>query len=409
MDKETNLDTIVQLAKRKGVFYLEDYPGLSLSLEEFSKLRALLKWHHIPIETKKKITAFSQREAIQIINALRKGVPPQAGINIFSIGRRRITENVAQDLDIIRNGSSLVRFMSAGYGHGKTHTLHLIKDLAFQRGFVVSLVTLSQDYCPIYEFLNVYHEVMWQLRTPGEPNEPALETVLDRWLEAIKKLGEDRARKLIHNLSVNLVNALNVYYQSISPIKPNEQQRLLILKYLSGEWLYLSDLRPLGISNRIEGSESIKMLGTMARLFRTLGFRGLCILFDEAEAIHSLERGSHRDNGYHNLLRLVKESRQFPHCYFLYATTPSFFDDYHYYWPVPDRIKSNDILELDSLTAVELAELATNICQVYGIAYNKSIPQNLEESLKTMADAMSHEPVGLFVRRCIAVLQEQVK
>ena len=55
-----------------------------------------------------------------------------------------------------------------------------------------------------------------------------------------------------------------------------------------------------------------------------LKYSGLCVLFDEAEAIHSLSRIDQQERAYENLLRIVTETQSFPYCYFIYSTTPSF-------------------------------------------------------------------------------------
>jgi hypothetical protein len=135
--------------------------------------------------------------------------------------------------------------MNADYGYGKTHSLYLLRETAFNLGYVVSIITLSQNSCPIHNFMAVYDRIMWNLRTREERNKPALENVLNRWLQVIREKGEESARKIIKGLPDDLQNALHAYHESISPVRPDEKKRLLVLKYLSGGEINLRDLHKI--------------------------------------------------------------------------------------------------------------------------------------------------------------------
>jgi hypothetical protein len=322
------------------------------------------------------------------------------------VGRKNLIDRLSKDLQAVAQGSSRVRFMNADYGYGKTHSLYLLRDTAFNQGYVVSIVTLSQNSCPIHDFMAVYDRIMWNLRTREERNKPAIENVLDRWLQTIRENGEERARQIIKGLPDDLKSALHAYHESISPVRPDEEKRLLVLKYLSGENIYLRDLRSIGINNRIDSSNALTMLGYMASLYRNLNYRGICILFDEADPIHSFAKFEHQDRAYNNLLQIIQQSQTAPHCYFLYATTPSFFDNYAYCW-TDHRINDNDIFELVKLDAGELQRLSLNLCKIYSITKGSKVPKNIEQRLRNLAsDPSFSDTLGNFVRRCIAILDE---
>ncbi len=395
---------IIKHAEKKGYF---DLSGLTLSLEEFKELKSLLDAKKIPFSPPSSKMSLSREDAVHLVNSLRKGVPPLLDVTCFNVGRNNLISKFTKDLKTVSKGSSIVRFMNADYGYGKTHSLYLLRDIAFNLGFVVSIVTLSKGSCPIHDFMAVYNRIIWNLRTQDERNKRAIENVLDRWLQTIREKGEERAIKLIKPLSDDLKSALHAYYESVSPLKPNEKKRTLVIKYLSAESVYLRDLSTIGIKNRIETFNALTMLGQMALLFNNLNYQGIAILFDEADPIHSFARDEHQDEAYNNLFKIINESRAAPHCYFLYATTPGFFDHYNHYWPV--RINDSDILELDRLDIPELQRLALNLCKIYSIAKAVKVSNNTERLLYKLASDLSFgDTIGNYVRRCIAVLDEGI-
>jgi predicted ATPase len=190
-----DLKELVREAKRKGYFATEEYPGFSFTRDGFRELMTLLQRHNIPFGSpderlaKKIQKPISPKIAHKIINALRKGIPPVEGVSHFSMGRESLLDQFRRNLQGVNQGHSLVRFMNADVGRGKTHALYLLREMAFREGFVVSIVTLSQNSCPLHDFMQVYHTVMWHIRTDEERKESALESVLDRWLDV---MGERR-------------------------------------------------------------------------------------------------------------------------------------------------------------------------------------------------------------------------
>ena len=413
MAEGVDLKELVREAKRKGYFATEEYPGISFTRDEFRELMALLQRHNIPFgspdaELAKELQkSISPRIARKVISVLRKGIPPAEGVSLFSIGRESLLGQFRRNLQGVNQGHSLVRFMNADVGRGKTHGLYLLREMAFREGFVVSIVTLAQDSCPLHDFMQVYHTVMWNIRTDGERKESALESVLDRWLDLMREQRREIVECIVDTLPKDLINALIAYHSATNPVRPSEDKRLLMLRYLSGERLLLCDLRRYDVQHRIEEHNALEMLGHMARLFRHLGYKGVCILFDEAESIHSFAKWQHQETAYRNLLRIIEDSRSFPHCYFLYATTPSFFSNYAYYWPHDKGIEPDDVLELNPLTGVELQQLAQRICQIYALAYGQDVSKDAQGFLQRLAPQMSEEPVGKFVRTCVAHLDEK--
>jgi len=402
-----DIEGIIESAKKKGYFDPADYPGARLSMDELVEIQRGLMEGNIPVSVRKTIEGINKAEALEIINSLRKGVPPNIDVSCFSVGREQLIGKLKKDLEAVDQGHSRVRFINADYGAGKTHSLYYLREIAFRLGFVVSIVTLSPSSCPLHDFMQVYSKVMWGLRTSEERDDPALENVLDRWLEKIRSMGEDRARGIIEPLPDDLKAALHAYFESQSPLRPDERKRVSVLDYLSGKKMLKRDIRRMGIEQLINDGNALDLLGNMALLFRNLDYRGICIFFDEAEAVYSLASSRQMDKAFHNLSEICRVSGIISHCYFSYATTPGFFSSYGPYWGGPP-IRRKDIFELDLLNTDELRELAGKVCDIYMIAVGKRISADMESELFNVAVKKDLQgTVGDFVRNVIGILDEQ--
>ena len=408
MQKNDVIQKIVQQAVKKGYFAIDEYPGLRLTAQQFKDLGQNLTKKSIPTHSYQQDKSLNKTQAIDIINSLRKGVVPSTNLDNFTVGRVDLLSKVNKNLQEVAYGKSIVRFINADLGQGKTHLLYLLREFAFQQGFAVSLVTLSQQESPLHKFLEVYHKIMWGIRTKEQPDRPALDNILDRWLSLMSNKSPAQVKRLIQSIPDEVKNVLIAYYKVTNPISPNRYDQQKILEFLSGRKIYVRDLKRMEIDLRISENNALAILGIMADLFRHLGFRGIVVLFDEAEAIHSLSYYSHQEKAYKNLLRIIDQSRQFPSCYFVYSTTPSFFDNYFSFWPRNQKIKADDIYELTLLTKDELYDLAKKIFAIHCSAYTWKSRTKIEPSLKKISDVGSSQRVGDFVRGLVSFLNEKM-
>ena len=140
---------------------------------------------------------------------------------------------------------------------------------------------------------------------------------------------------------------------------------MLVLNYLSGSNVPVRDLRNIGIDTRIYRDNALEMLASMCTLFKNLKYSGICILFDEAESIHSFASSTHRDAAFNNISHLIKRSGDARSCYFLYATTPAFFD-YSGAYQIDAHVKGRNVFELEKLSTSDKKRLSSRICQIYG-------------------------------------------
>ena len=128
-----SIDDIVKEAKRKGYFAAEEYPGLKLTLDELQKLYK--KLGRTP--RKKPVEVIEKGMALRAVNALRKGTVSAETVTAYSVGREKLLEVFKTDLTEVSRKRSIVRFINADLGEGKTHALNLLREIAFRMDFPV--------------------------------------------------------------------------------------------------------------------------------------------------------------------------------------------------------------------------------------------------------------------------------
>ena len=70
--------------------------------------------------------------ATQVVESLRKGIPPQRGVELYSVGNEKLMEGIKKrHLDNITE-QGIIRFVSGSWGAGKTHFFRQLREVAFQ-------------------------------------------------------------------------------------------------------------------------------------------------------------------------------------------------------------------------------------------------------------------------------------
>ena len=140
------------------------------------------------------------------------------------------------------------------------------------------------------------------------------------------------------------------------------------------------------------------MLQSLAAFVKLAGYRGLVILFDEAEQAYSVMRRAALKDAQNNLLSLINNVQQLRGLLLLYATTPDFYTDPKHgittYGALATRIGQpqdrppralDPIWNLDSvqLRQAEYQQAARKIHAVYQVAYGPAVavppPPELDE------------------------------
>ncbi len=97
----------------------------------------------------------------KVIEALRLGIVPDEGLQLFTVGREPEVSALQSWLD---TPSEPGRLVIGAYGTGKTHLLSHFRMLALEAGYAVSLVEMDPQETPFSRPKRVYSEIVRNLR-----------------------------------------------------------------------------------------------------------------------------------------------------------------------------------------------------------------------------------------------------
>src|SRR5687767_15818325 len=90
--------------------------------------------------------------ARSMVKSLADGVVPPTGVHLFTAGRERWLhglevdlQDLAEEAAVARAAEGHLRLVNGRNGDGKTHLMHLLRELALDRGFAVSYVVVSKQ------------------------------------------------------------------------------------------------------------------------------------------------------------------------------------------------------------------------------------------------------------------------
>ena len=293
----------------------------------------------------------SKELATQIIESLRRGLPPQRGTQHYAVGHTKLINGVK---NFHLNGiatKGIIRFVSGSWGAGKTHFFRLMRELAFDANCLVSNVELSQDEAPLNKFEKVFFAILKNIISPtyfrefGQPHASPFGIVLKEALIFLARGKHSHGEAVSHQdiaqasgklmatsgIDIDFRKIVQEYWQTYLPDAPDQglvdQRRDEILQWFSGEGMISSYRKRFGV-NKMVGRDNAKlMLQSLSEFVKLAGFDGLVILFDEAEMSYSVMRKSALKDAHNNLLHLINNIDQLNGLFLLYATTPDFYTD----------------------------------------------------------------------------------
>lgn len=289
--------------------------------------------------------------ATQVVESLRRGIPPQRGVETYSVGNEKLMEGVRKfHLDGIMN-RGIIRFVSGSWGAGKTHFFRQLREAAFHGDCLVSNVELDVSSAALNRFQSVFAAIIRQIATPSYyAGHTTLEaapfgTVVREslaWLTTgARQVGDEipyeqytKATETLmadHGIDIDFKKMIQKYWETFLPEAPDpaaiEQTRGEILQWFSGEGTVGAFRKRFGVSKIVSKDNAKLMLQSLAAFVRLSGYKGLLILFDEAEQAYSVMRKSALREAHNNLLSLINNIETLPGLFLIYATTPDFFSD----------------------------------------------------------------------------------
>lgn len=346
--------------------------------------------------------------AVQVVESLRKGLPPQRGVDMYSVGNEKLIEGVKKyHLSGIAN-RGIIRFVSGSWGAGKTHFFRQLREAAFKDNCLVSNVELAAKSNTLNKFQTVFAAIIRQIATPSyyaghtmletapfgivvreslawlatEKREVGDEISYEQYAKAVEALMGD------HGIDIDFKKMIGQYWETFLPEAPDqtmvEQTRAEILQWFSGEGTIGNFRKRFGVSKIVSRENAKLMLHSLASFVRLSGYKGLLILFDEAEQTYSTMRKSDLREAHNNLLSLINNIESLSGLFLIFATTPDFYTDPKHgiviYGALSGRIGSptthrpralDVVWNLDAVeTRLEdFQEAARRIRSVYALAY----------------------------------------
>jgi len=285
------------------------------------------------------LTDLTPRLAQHIIHRVGEaGQPPEYGLSFINVGNQHYLDILAQEyLDRLLDGNrgSAFKLVQGYYGGGKTHFLHCLRDLAWLRGFLCSLVQLSPQECPYEEPLKVYRAVVSQLAGPpvraGDAPTRGLGDLLRDFADGLaqRMSAEERAawmKRINRKLQVDSVTfrrAVTAFLQCCW--EGDSQGEALLESWLRADPVPRQELKAYNIYEAIDGQNAFMALRSLCQTLTGLGYPGLVLMFDEVD--RNLSLSSRRIAALGDNLRQVIDlcgSAQLPGVLFLYAVPPEF-------------------------------------------------------------------------------------
>jgi len=340
--------------------------------------------------------------AQNIIEELRKGIPPKRFVSTYSAGYDDILADVRkQHLGRLSKTGGKIRFISGSWGSGKTHFLRLLREQAFDAGCLVSSVELTATDTSFNKFEKVFSGIIRNIASPamyqtgnldfavpfgevlrqalfGALREPGQTVTPGRYQEARDALYGDSAIDMDFRRMV--ASYWGTYLPDAGDMAVLEDTRGSILSWFQGEGPVSIYRRRFGVQKIVSKDNARLMLQSLVKFAPHLGCSGLVILFDESEAAFSVMRRAALRDAHNNLLHLINEIGESQSLLLVYAATPDFFVDERYgitrYGALAQRIgRPQDhppraldrIWNLDAtnITTNDMLEAATKIRAIY--------------------------------------------
>jgi hypothetical protein len=382
----------------------------------------------------------SRLVAKDVIESLRaSGQPPKLGATSINVGTNKLLKNIGDYLEDQcvrhdgRDGRGGCRWIEGDYGNGKTQFLRCVRELAWERGFVVAFVELDHNTSPLDDMRKVFAAVAKALQAPPSSSaevdrdkgfDTVLTALLDRkftgLLTGMPDEGQQRKAldwidQSFRRTSVELKPIAHAAAKFLRAVIVGDAETEDVLRaFLRGDDVPPARLNKLDIFTRVDKSHALDALKTITQLLqRSELATGTILLFDEARRTLSLMSTRGRKEACENLLTIINSCNEaaFPGTMFLYAVMPEFFTDFATAYPAlqqrcgdATRIKINRFEGLPELEV--LAAIAEKIRHVYFTAYDLASPGDgqqaaLANAFSQLAQAALRDSMGAGTRRLL--------
>ena len=288
-----------------------------------------------------------------LINALKGGVVPRAGLEYITVGRTQEIAAILHDIEMIEEGGASFRFIVGKYGSGKSFLLQTIRNYATAKGFAV----VDADLSPERRFagtkgqgLATYKELIKNLSTKSKPDGGALPLILEKWISGIqmsvrtrlpaeekenvrsreKSAAGDMAEadssaefdreveRQIYAVAGSLEGMVNgfefakavvlywkAYREDDAALKSN------VLRWFRGEYPTRKEAKAdLGINFIVTDETWYDFLKIFAAFLVGAGYKGMLVIIDELVNIFKIPNSITRANNYEKILTMYNDVLQ---------------------------------------------------------------------------------------------------
>jgi BREX system ATP-binding protein BrxC/D len=349
---------------------------------------------------------FSLRRAVE---RLRDGLFDPVAAHCLTMGKEKI-ENIFYKA-LTKKEESKHLCICCSYGQGKSHTLTYLNQFALKHGYATCFVQLDIREVPFHQFAVVYRSIMQHLSLPDG------KTFSKAWKNYSNKDCLKNLDFMPHRFKMTLIAMLNKNKQITSKTKsskinsynPKEYDYWLD-KVLMGHELPVSNLKNICKNRDVENYKTqslhckkndsyVLMIQSLGIILKKLGYKGLVLLFDEAESIAQLRLAS-RAKSYHLLDQFFQGKDSI---FSIFAFTDDFFDkvENESYDEKKDIFALNyaqhwhnlNILRLNDFSSNQWKCLLDRLIQLYSQAYQIEIPFQLKSNLQSFLDKLEIQDI----------------
>jgi hypothetical protein len=289
------------------------------------------------------VSAARRRE---VVDALRRGTVPQAGLDLFSVGMDRFDGAIDDELAGVAAGGATFKAVRGEYGSGKTFFARWLAERAKRHGMAVAEIQISETETPLHRLETVYRRLVEQLSTAAYPPS-ALREIVAAWFytleEDVLAAGEvpaDDTEALTSGVDALLERrladvarttpafaaALRAYRKAT--LAGDQATADSLIAWIGGQPnVAASARRAAGIRGDLDHFAALGFLQGLLTILRDSGHPGLLVVLDEIETLQRV-RSDVRDKGLNALRQLIDDidSGRFPGLYLLITGTPAFYD-----------------------------------------------------------------------------------
>ncbi|WP_189238053.1 BREX system ATP-binding protein BrxD [Planomonospora parontospora] len=289
------------------------------------------------------VSAVRRRE---VIDALRRGTVPSAGLDLFAVGLERFENALDDEISTVISGGAVFKAVRGEYGSGKTFFTRWLAERAKRRGLATTEIQISEAETPLHRLETVYRRLVERLATASaQPS--ALRDVIDGWfftleedvlaagtvtpedVEAlsagVEELLEQRLAAVARTTPA-FAAALRAYRRA--RIDENHALAESLLAWVGGQPnVAASARRAAGIRGDLDHFGALGFLQGLLTVLRDCGHPGLLVVLDEIETLQRV-RTDVREKGLNALRQLIDEvdSGRYPGLYLMITGTPAFYD-----------------------------------------------------------------------------------